>query len=79
MEIGAYEARTRFAALLKRVEEGERITIMRHGRPVAVLMPPPGVPDCTVSEGIDAIRAMRAGRKLGDGVTVRDLLEEGRR
>jgi prevent-host-death family protein len=79
MEIGAYEARTRFAALLKRVEEGERITIMRHGRPVAVLMPPPGVPDCTVSEAIDAIRAMRAGRKLGDGVTVRDLLEEGRR
>jgi prevent-host-death family protein len=79
MEIGAYEARTRFAALLKRVEEGERITIMRHGRPVAVLMPPPGVPDRTVSEAIDAIRAMRAGRKLGDGVTVRDLLEEGRR
>jgi prevent-host-death family protein len=79
MEIGAYEAKTRFAALLKRVEEGERITITRHGRAVAVLMPPPGAPDRTVTEAIDAIRAMRAGRTLGDGVTVRELIDEGRR
>jgi prevent-host-death family protein len=79
MEIGAYEARTQFAALLRRVEDGERVTILRHGRPVAVLMPPPGAPDRSVSEAIDALRAMRTGRTLGDGVTVKELIEEGRR
>ena len=38
-EIGAYEAKTRLAELLGRVERGERIVITRHGRPVAQLVP----------------------------------------
>jgi prevent-host-death family protein len=42
MEIGIYEAKTHFASLVARVEKGERITITRHGRPVAVLTSPEG-------------------------------------
>jgi prevent-host-death family protein len=38
-EIGAYEARTRLAKLLKRVEEGERFIITKYGRAVAELAP----------------------------------------
>ncbi|MBV9521580.1 MAG: type II toxin-antitoxin system Phd/YefM family antitoxin [Alphaproteobacteria bacterium] len=39
MDIGAYEAKTHFSQLLERAEKGERITITKHGRPVAMLVP----------------------------------------
>lgn len=37
--IGAYEAKTHFAQLLERVARGEHLTITRHGKPVAQLIP----------------------------------------
>jgi len=77
--VGAYEAKTHLAELLDRVERGERILITRHGRPVAQLVPAPGAPDRTVEEAIEGIRGFRSGRRLGPGVSVRDLIEDGRR
>ncbi|MBW1670479.1 MAG: type II toxin-antitoxin system prevent-host-death family antitoxin, partial [Deltaproteobacteria bacterium] len=38
--VGAYEAKTHLPKLLKRVFKGERITITKHGVPVAELQPP---------------------------------------
>lgn len=38
-EIGIYEAKTHFPKLIKRVQQGERITITKHGKPVADLVP----------------------------------------
>jgi len=38
--VGALEAKTHLAALLDAVAAGEQITITRHGRPVARLVPP---------------------------------------
>ena len=38
-EMGVLEARTKFSALLEAVEDGERVTITRHGRPIAELVP----------------------------------------
>jgi prevent-host-death family protein len=43
--VGAFEAKTRFAQLLDRVERGEEIVITRHGKPVAVLRPVDESPD----------------------------------
>lgn len=77
--VGAYEAKTHLAALLDRVERGERVTITRHGRPVAVLVPPPGAPGRTAEEAVAALLQARRGRSLGEGLTVRDLIDEGRR
>ena len=37
--IGAYEAKTHLPRLLDRVARGERLTITRHGQPVARLVP----------------------------------------
>ena len=37
--IGAYEAKTHLAQLLERVARGEHLTITRHGKPVAQLIP----------------------------------------
>ena len=76
--VGAYEAKTHLAELLDRVEKGERITITRHGRPVAQLVPPPGAPERTVEEAIEGIVGFRRGRRLGAGVSVKQLIDEGR-
>jgi len=39
MEIGAFEAKNKLGMLLDRVEAGEEITITRHGKAVARLVP----------------------------------------
>lgn len=75
--IGAYEAKTRFPELLRRVQQGERITITRHGVPVALLVPPESAPARPVDEVIAAIRAFRKGRRAG--VPLQTLIDEGRR
>jgi prevent-host-death family protein len=45
LEIGAFEAKNTFGALLDRVERGEVVLITRHGRAVARLVPNEGVID----------------------------------
>lgn len=37
--VGAFEAKTHLSELLARVEAGEQVTITKHGRPVARLVP----------------------------------------
>lgn len=76
--VGAYQAKTHFSDLLDRAERGERITITRHGRVVAVLGPAPGGSDGTVDEAVDEILELRKGCRLGEGLTVRDLIDAGR-
>ena len=76
--VGAYHAKTHLAELLDRVEGGERITITRHGRPVAELVPAGGSADHTVDEAVAGIMALRRGRTLGTDLTLRDLVDEGR-
>ncbi len=76
MEVGAYEAKTNLSRLLERVERGERITLTRHGRPVAMLVPVEE--KRPAKDVVRELREFRRGRRLGD-VGVRDLVEEGRR
>jgi prevent-host-death family protein len=76
--VGAYEAKTRLAELLRMVESGERVMITRHGRPVALLTSPSGVPDKTAMEAVEELEGFGEGRSLGPSLTIRDLIEEGR-
>jgi prevent-host-death family protein len=76
--VGVYEAKTHLPELLRRVEKGERITITRHGHPVAELIPASDERRRRVSEAIAGLKEFSKGRKL-DGVTVKELIEEGRR
>lgn len=39
--VNVYEAKTQLSKLLARVEAGEEITLSRHGKPVALLVPVP--------------------------------------
>ena len=75
--IGAYEAKTHLSRLLERVIKGERITITKHGVPVAVLQPPETERKRKPSEVISEIRKFRINYSL-EGLSLRDMLEEGR-
>lgn len=76
--IGVYEAKTHLPRLLAEVERGATVTITRHGRPVARLVPVSNAGSQSVEELVQEMREARAGRTLGGG-GVRDLIEEGRR
>lgn len=76
--IGAYEAKTHLPRLLDEVAKGERITITKHGHPVAVLVPLGTVRDIDVEAFMARMRAFRKAHPL-DGVTIRELIDEGRR
>jgi len=76
--IGAYEAKTHLPRLLDEVEKGERITITKHGRPVAVLVPPDAAPAPDIDELMERMRRFRTGNRLR-GVSIRELIDEGRR
>jgi prevent-host-death family protein len=74
-----YEARTHFSALLDRIAKGEQVLITRRGRPAAVLSPPPREDAKTMKELIAEMKELRKGNILGPDLTIRDLIEEGRR
>ena len=76
--IGAYEAKTHLTQLLERVAKGERITITQHGVPVATLQPADSSKKTAVRETIDRLKRFRGGRRL-DGLSIREMIEEGRR
>ncbi|MGA3027228.1 MAG: type II toxin-antitoxin system prevent-host-death family antitoxin [Bryobacteraceae bacterium] len=77
--VGAYEARTHLAALLERVAKGERITITKHGVPVAQLVPAQPASDREKRLGaIAELRRLREKHPL-NGVTIRELIDDGRR
>ncbi|MHC4698663.1 MAG: type II toxin-antitoxin system Phd/YefM family antitoxin [Planctomycetota bacterium] len=79
MTVGSYEAKTHLSALLDRILKGEEITITRHGVPVARLVPvTPGKRTRDIQTTIDALRTFRKGNKL-NGLSLRDLISEGRR
>ncbi len=77
-KVGAYEAKTHLPSLLERVARGERITITKHGVPVAILSPAAGVRDRPVAEVVAELRRFRKGRRLA-GLRLKDMISEGRR
>jgi prevent-host-death family protein len=77
MDVGAYEAKTHFADLLERVEKGERITITKHGRPVALMIPAGQPQKRPVAEVIAEIREMRKGVRL-NGLKIKEMISKGR-
>lgn len=77
--IGSFEAKTHLSSLLDRVSKGERITITKHGVPVALLVPVDTSAKLDRDAVIEELKSFGRGRKLPKGMTIRDLIEEGRR
>ena len=76
--VGAYEAKTHLPKLLERVMKGERITITKHGIPVAVLQPPAPEMTADIKSVIAELRKFRSKHNLG-GLSLREMIEDGRR
>ena len=77
-QIGAYEAKTHLSQLLEDVERGETVEITRRGSAVAILSPASSPDREARHRAIEGLRAFRASHPLGD-VTIRELIDEGRR
>ena len=75
--IGTLEAKTHFSRLLERVAAGEEITITRHGKPVARLVPPVEVDRARAKAAAEGLR--RLARTTTLGLDWRELRDEGRK
>jgi prevent-host-death family protein len=77
--IGSFEAEAHLSQLLERVARGEEFTITKDGKLVARLVPPLGArPKPDVRAAVEAMKAFRKGRTLGDP-SIREMIEDGRR
>jgi prevent-host-death family protein len=76
--VGAFEAKTHLSALLEEVERGEEVTITRHGKPVARLVPAAAIDRERIDAAIARLKELRAGSSLG-GLSWKELRDEGRR
>lgn len=76
--VGLFEAKQKLSELVERASEGERIGITRRGKLAAFLVPARS--EDSLKEAFDQINkiAMRA-KPLPKGMTIKDLIEEGRR
>jgi len=74
--VGAYDAKTHLPRLLAQVERGETITITKHGREVARLVPVTQT-SANPDEIIATLHSARSGVRLGRH-SVRRMIEEGR-
>lgn len=78
---GAFEAKTHFSEILGDVIKGEKFIITKHGVQVAMIIPftqkEEGVDP--VKDAIRAIKKLRKGTTLGKKLSIRQMIEEGRK
>ena len=80
ISVGIFEAKNRLSELVERALRGEEIVITRRGAEVARLMPPKVVDKHQQARALaERIRRTRLGQPEGQGASIRDMIEEGRR
>lgn len=78
-EIGAFDAKNKLGTLLDWVARGEEVLITRRGKPVARLVPAGvGFDRAKARLAAAGLVAVSRGIKLGRGVKLKDLINEGR-
>ena len=76
--VGLFEAKQKLSELVERASEGEQIGITRRGKLAAVIVP--ARPELSMEEAFAQIDRIRSKLKpLPQGMTIKDLIEEGRR
>lgn len=76
-EIGAFDAKTKLSEILRKVDQGERFTITRHGRAVADIVPSQLKNRQRAAEAVRRLLAMPKITGISPE-TVREWIEEGR-
>lgn len=78
--VGVLEAKTRLSELVAQAAAGKPVTITRHGKPVAQLVPYGGanaMADVERRRAVDVLLAMPRAKLRG--ITIKQLVEEGRK
>ncbi len=75
--IGAFEAKTKFSEILRKVEQGERFTITLRGRVIAELTPPAPAIRSVPQDVIERLMHPKIHGVSGDEVLA--LIREGRK
>ncbi len=75
--IGLFEAKQKLSEIVDRAAEGERIGITRRGKLAAVRRP--GSPSANLGRYLRDIEQIRKHVKRPKGLSIKDLIEEGRR
>jgi prevent-host-death family protein len=78
-QVGVFEAKTHFSALIDDAIAGKTTVITKRGKPVARIVPTEDARRERAKRAADRIRAMRGVLKLAPGETIRDLIYAGRR
>lgn len=73
---GLFEAKQKLSELVERAREGEKIGITRRGQLAAVLVP--ATPETSLRDVFKDIEKIRKRSKMERGVSVKNLIEEGR-
>lgn len=76
--IGLHEAKTHLSKIVSQVSEGHEFTITRRGIPVAKLIPVSKSSEESIKQAFESAKKLRETLTL-DGLSIRDLMEEGRR
>jgi prevent-host-death family protein len=83
LTVGAFEAKTKFSELLEHVSQGAEVTITKHEKPVARLVPfnkPSRVELAELFRQMDEFRSNHPLNPKGlEKLTYRDLIEGGRK
>lgn len=81
--VGAFEAKTKFSELIDRVSKGAEITITKHEKPIAKLVPFQKPNQVELSELFRQMEEFRSAHPLNPKklpkLTYRDLIEGGRK
>ena len=79
--VGTFHAKTHLTELLERVAKGEKVVITKRGKPVAMLVPPEARERSDVATVVKEMLAARDanGPTIGPNLSMRQLIEEGRR
>jgi prevent-host-death family protein len=76
-KVGLFEAKQKLSELVERASRGERIGITRRGKLAAQIVP--AQEDVDLKEIFEGMERIRKRAKPLRGVTIKDLIEEGRR
>jgi prevent-host-death family protein len=76
--VGLFEAKQKLSELVERASEGEQIGITRRGKLAALIVPARA--QLSLKEAFaDIERIRKRAKPLPKGMTIKDLIEEGRR
>ncbi|MDQ2680267.1 MAG: type II toxin-antitoxin system prevent-host-death family antitoxin [Candidatus Eremiobacteraeota bacterium] len=75
--VGIFEGKTHFSALIEEAHNGQTIVVTKNGKPVAQISP---LHDTTAGDSAaEAMDRILSSTARLNGVTIRELIDEGRR